>query len=482
MEEEVANPGWIISELLPKAKSEAVLVLGAGITGKAIAKKFLAAGASVVLLDEREIAESVKRDFPGAEFIDSFMPSAESSKRLFEKEFAFAVASPGISPRGQLVSAVSGAGISILSELDLAFSFIGYPQITVTGTNGKTTTVNLIHQMLLCEFPEAKMVGNVGTPCIGLIDPQQLKKVIAGEELELEPRVLVAELSSYQLEWLQFSWQYVGSRQVSICLNLTSDHLERHGSMEAYAQAKGKMFVMQRAEDVAVLSVNDPGADMLAQYVVSENLLPIGKGELNPGCSFDLSTNTISIKTSKNKENYSLDSYSLLGAHNKLNLCAAVAAARVIGVSFEAIQMTIDKVKPVRHRLEIVSIKDNVTFINDSKATNVSSTIAALSGVGEKFESRQIILLLGGRAKEGGFEELKRVTKSLKKVICFGEARDAIAKVIKGKKVETLSEALLEAKKITTPGDLILFSPGCASFDAYKNFEERGEHFCELVN
>ncbi len=483
-----------IRTLLKRGRGKNILVVGAGVTGRAVAQLLTLAGYLVTVIDERETSQSTREEFRllRVELVEGFNKEEEW---LEKKEFSFAILSPGIALESKLCEMIGKARIPRVSEIDLGVAFLGMPEIAVTGTNGKTTTVHLIHQMLTASNLSAKLVGNVGFPFVSLIEPQQL---IAEESLQegkvLRKELLVAEVSSYQLESaVDFA------PHVAVWLNIDDDHLERHGSMEQYLRMKGRIFSGQTTEnDWSLVYRDDPCAAKIKQFVrgkyFSFGNVYEGCEREQYGCFFVRAEKRILLFLDGKKEEYSLQRWSLLGTHNLVNCCAAIAASRLIGATQEGVQLAIDSFRGLSHRLEVVRVNDGVIYINDSKATNVSATCAALHTVREEFQKAPIVLLLGGQAKAGSLKPLQaELTRGIKAVLLFGGSREYLFQELQSEqgrasqslpfieKFQSLEDAVEKSKELSSSGDVVLLAPACASFDAFKNYAQRGERFCELV-
>ena len=474
------------------ARKGLALVVGAGVTGQAVAELLREAHFSVSVLDERGISAAARKEFDrlDVEVIELFSVSDQDPSEFAGRGFAFAVLSPGVDSDGPLAQFLSRAGIPKMSEVDLGIAFLGMPEVAVTGTNGKTTTVTLIHQMLLEAGREPRLVGNVGKPFVNLVSAEDVRN--RTEQASVPRSVLVAEVSSYQLE---AAYDFVP--RVAVWLNIDEDHLERHGTIDDYLRVKSRIFSGQSADtDWALLWADDRRVEKMRSFVHGRELL-FGAGSEERlraanGCFF--LGEEILFSCEGNRESYSIRNWKLIGLHNKINLTAAVAASRLAGASSKAVQQTIDSFAPLPHRLELVRLKDEVMFINDSKATNVSAARAAIDAVRESHLRSKLVLLLGGKAKTADWNGVhSALDRGVRAVICFGADGDQICKEV-GKslpihleteivleRVTELSEGLLRAEALALPGDIVLLSPGCASFDHYSSYAERGEHFRELV-
>jgi UDP-N-acetylmuramoylalanine--D-glutamate ligase len=349
------------------------------------------------------------------------------------------VKSPGVPAQAPVIAQARALGTPVLGELELAWRLLPNEFIAVTGTNGKTTTVELIgHIHRQAGLPVA-VAGNVGIALSGLVG-------------ELNPRTtVVCEASSFQLEdTICFA------PEAAVLLNLTSDHMNRHGTMQAYTAAKLQIFARQGAGDLAVLPWDLPVLDEVggqARRVYFEDT-PQDVGDIG-----------------------------LRGEHNRQNAMAAAAVCLARGIDPEAVRVGLRTFAGVPHRLEEVAHREGVLYVDDSKATNVASTLVALRA----FPDVPVHLILGGQGKGQDFADLRSaVEQSCRAVYLIGEDAPLIAQALADVDIPvhdcgTLEQALQSARATAAPGDVILLSPGCASFDQYADFEARGERFRELV-
>ncbi|MDD4526737.1 MAG: UDP-N-acetylmuramoyl-L-alanine--D-glutamate ligase [Candidatus Margulisbacteria bacterium] len=354
------------------------------------------------------------------------------------------IISPGLDPKKYTL----GITAPIISEIELAYLLFQYYQnppklITITGTNGKTTTTDLISQLL--NIPSA---GNIGVPLIEFVSNNPLKV----------PKTISLEASSYQLE---MSPNF--KPEIYILMNITEDHLERHGTMKEYARIKLKVLHLLTDKDYFIYN----SKDSFIMSFLSKNQI---KAQL------------IDLQDRESVSQFLKES-PLLGEHNQENLSAAINASLIINQE----SVTVDKIKNIKaypHRLEKVRTINNIEFINDSKATNPDSTIAALNSI----PSEKIILLLGGDKKAVSYQTMFNLIKKKKvRSIAFGGARDFFYEELKDSNLllgntHNLEEAINLAYNKSNSGDIILLSPACASFDMYKNFEERGNDFKQIVS
>jgi UDP-N-acetylmuramoylalanine--D-glutamate ligase len=375
--------------------------------------------------------------------------------------FDLIVLSPGVVPAENLLCTWRERQTPVWSELELAARAFDGRWIGVTGSNGKTTTVHLLTAMLEQAGSQAVMAGNIGTAWSTLLPAA-------------EGTVFVIEVSSFQLEHAVNLHP-----KVAVLLNLFENHLDRHGTLEAYAELKARLFRNQTEDDVAVINANDEWARRIAHGVRSK-VTRFGAGA---DCDFCLEPDRLACRPDGKLELLlPLSEFPLKGRHNALNALAAAAAAYVFGAELNAIRRALRMATPVEHRIEYVTSREGIAYFNDSKSTNVVATLTAL----DSFE-RDVILLFGGRPKRESFASLAgRFGHPIKKLIVFGEAVDKVmSELPAGLPVETapdMAVALALARKAASNGDTILLSPGCTSFDQFHDFEERGRLFKSLVD
>jgi UDP-N-acetylmuramoylalanine--D-glutamate ligase len=369
------------------------------------------------------------------------------------------IPSPGVARENVLLQQASARRIPILSEIELAYRFIRAPVIAITGTNGKSTTTTLVGEMLTTAGKKVFVGGNLGVPFISAVSKEWDWTVL--------------EISSFQLEWVkQFR------PRVAVLLNLSEDHLDRYASFAEYCAAKARIFAAQTSSDIAILNRDDaPVWEMrsrLNSRVLSFGFAEVGEGVFAAG-------DEIIWRDSGAEERFSLANVKLHGIHNLENMMAAVAATKAIGVAHDSIQMVLNRFPGLEHRLEFVRNKDGVAYYNDSKGTNVGAVVKSL----ESF-SAPVILLAGGVDKGGGYAPLERqIEKKVRRLVLFGAAKEMIARALGGLTdtviVEDLPAAVADAAAHSRPGDVVLLSPACSSFDQFKNYAERGRAFKTLV-
>lgn len=378
------------------------------------------------------------------------------------------VASPGIAPSSPLMRSARSIGVEVISEIEFAFRRSRSPWAAITGTNGKTTTTALVAHLLAEAGRAAETVGNVGSPAISVVDD-------AGQAT-----VLVAEVSSFQLA-LTSSFR----PRVSVLLNVTEDHVDWHGSMEAYTSDKGKVFENQGPGDVAVIDVDDLGSAPFADAVaargvevrrVSLHRVPAG------GAGLDGKKLTIDLNGSLTPL-CDGDDLLIKGNHNVSNALAAAAAVSAFGVPAADIAKGLRTFAPIEHRLEPAGVVAGVEYYNDSKATNPDAVIKAVAA----FDDQPLVLLLGGRNKGNDFRALaEAAAPGCRAVVTFGEAGGDIAAAFEGLDAHVVRaggmlEAVRSAAGLAKQGDAVVLSPACASFDEFTSYEHRGRVFKDAV-
>lgn len=388
------------------------------------------------------------------------------TRRLLECDYL--ILSPGVPANLEILHRAAAAGIPVFSEIELAFWVCRGRVLAVTGSNGKTTTTTLLGEMCRASGQPTVVGGNIGTP---------FSKVARRVP---EDGLAVIEVSSFQLERIEQFAPYVG-----ILLNLTPDHLDRYESFDAYCTAKFRLFENQTAEHYAVINADDPVIMGWPDTHQGKRLIFSIDPDKYPGQPPDgvlQRGEMLSARLAgKDIEIIDVNRIRIPGPHNRSNAAAASAAALVCGIGPEVVAAVLERFAGVEHRLEAVEIIGGVRFINDSKGTNVDAVIVALKSVPGK-----INLIAGGRDKEGDFTRLlPAAVGKVQNLILVGEAREKIFEQL-GRHIPvvmaaSMADAVRKAFDLSHPGDAVLLSPGCASFDMYRNFEERGKDFKALV-
>jgi UDP-N-acetylmuramoylalanine--D-glutamate ligase len=432
------------------------LVIGAGKSGVAAANFFAARGEEVLLTDS-----NAEPNLP--------YPLHHAVGRAFGKQDASLldgtstiVLSPGVPRTIPLLQQASVLPIPVIGEIELAYRFIprGSTIVAVTGSNGKSTTTALIGEILKVDGRQPIVAGNIGQPLIAALDTER-------------PRTYVLELSSFQLESVD-----AFRADVALLLNITPDHMDRYATFDAYAAAKYRIFRNQRPHDVAIVNASarrGAARDAKARSWRFSAATTIEEGAFLDGGDLVLSLDGQERRIPRT-------SLKLEGTANVENALAAWLAARAIGVDDVSVQIAFGSFAGLPHRMVLVRELDGVRWINDSKGTNVDATLKSL----ESFPSSSVWLILGGKDKAGEFERMRRlVGEKTRAVLTIGAAADRIASAFEGAATivpsNVMQHAVAYARAHAKTGEVVLLSPACASFDQYRNFEHRGEHFEELV-
>jgi UDP-N-acetylmuramoylalanine--D-glutamate ligase len=413
----------------PELAGRRVLVVGLARSGVAAAEALLAQGAQVVGFDRNEVLDAGRLRERGVE-----VHLGREEETLLQG-IDLVVKSPGVPGETLLVSSARARSVPVWSEIELGARLLPNPILGVTGTNGKTTTTELIGAVFRSAGTPVEVVGNVGRPLTALVG-------------SASPEVwVVCELSSFQLEDVETL-----RPRVAVLLNLEPDHLDRHGSFEAYADVKLRIFERQGAEDTAVVPRAFgaiPGAARRVTFAADDDL---PAEPLVPG------------------------------PHNRENAAAATAAARAAGIDDAAIADALRRFEGVPHRIELVRELRGTRYVNDSKATNVAATLRALAS----FPDARLHVILGGRGKHESYAPLGAALKDGDRAYLVGEAAEEIAQALGVAGVPfmhagTLEKAVELAAEAAAPGDVVFLSPACASFDQFRDFEARGDTFRTIV-
>ncbi|MBQ6479418.1 MAG: UDP-N-acetylmuramoyl-L-alanine--D-glutamate ligase [Erysipelotrichaceae bacterium] len=440
-------------------RNKKVLVIGLARSGMAAIRMLHKLGATITL-SERKEPNATEKEFLeeiGVEIVGQDMS-------VFDRDFDLVIKNPGVPPVSPIVKKLEERKIPIITEIELAFQ-VSKPQhyIAITGTNGKTTTTTLVYELLKKAFRDkAHVGGNIGTPLCELVLEHGL--------MEEEGHYISLEISNHQLVDID-----VFRPEIAVIINLTPDHLETMGSLDAYYKSKTEVYRNMRDNDVFLYNADD---EILKEYT---NKYPIHCQVRTfslekDNCYACLSDGNIRIN---GEDVLPVDRISLVGKHNIQNVMIAVTVAKLLGISNKDIIETISAFKGVEHRIEFVRERNGVKYYNDSKGTNTDATITAL----DSFE-KGVILLVGGYEKGLDMTEMRKHLGCVKQIIGFGTAGRRIAcdlwrdPII----VTTLNEAVAEAEKLAVKGDIVLLSPTTSSFDQYSGYEERGRHFKEIVN
>ncbi|MGD0891199.1 MAG: UDP-N-acetylmuramoyl-L-alanine--D-glutamate ligase [Terracidiphilus sp.] len=444
-------------------KGKKVLVVGLGKSGLAAALFLRRRGAQVTVSDVRS-AEALAKDIP-ALLEEGIMVEAGGHGLLTFRRQDLIVVSPGVPLNTPELAQVISFGLPVIGELELAARFLKGKILAITGSNGKTTTTALVGEILAKAGLPTLVGGNIGVPVVALIDQST------------DDSWSVLEVSSFQLEsTVEFH------PKIAVILNITPDHLDRHGSFENYARAKERIFAAQDEHDYVVLNADNARAAEAASRSTARVYLFSMEHSVEQGAWLD--DGFVVYRAGKDEpveKVVPLTGIPLKGAHNVENVLAAVCASRLAGASADSIREAVEAFQAVEHRLEFVATVNGVDFYNDSKATNVDATIKAVAS----FQSG-IHLILGGKDKGSDYTQLAQLLRSrVRAIYTIGSAAAKIESQLRGTvsilSCETLDNAVSAAASAAHPGDVVLLAPACSSFDQFESYEHRGRVFKELV-
>ena len=444
-------------------KGKKVLVVGLGKSGLAAALFLRHQGAQVTVSDIRS-AESLAKEIP-ALLDEGIMVEAGGHGLLTFRRQDVIVVSPGVPlDTAELVQA-RNVGRPIIGELELAARFLKGKILAITGSNGKTTTTALAGEILKAAGYRTLVAGNIGVPVVGLI------------EESTEDTWSVLEVSSFQLESTE---QFHPA--IAVILNITPDHLDRHGTFENYAMAKERIFARQDENDSLVLNADDERTEAAAVRSRAPVYWFSAKHSVSPGAFQERGWVVYrAVHQGAVERVMPVNKIPLKGQHNVENVLAAVCAARLAKVPAETIASAVEKFQAVEHRLEFVAAINGVEYYNDSKATNVDATAKAIAAFGGG-----IHLIMGGKDKGAPYAPLERLLRErVRAVYTIGAAAGRIESELRGvvpiESCETLANAVKAAAAAARPGEVVLLAPACSSFDQFENYEERGRIFKQLV-
>ncbi len=437
-----------------------IVVIGMGKTGIATARFLGKQGAKVIVTDEQPVDQWGKEFEQIAK--EKWLEIGGYNIRILTGA-CIVVPSPGVPPHNALLVEALKKNIPVMSEIEIAYRFLKVPVVAITGTNGKTTTTNLLGEIFQQSGKKTFVGGNIGNPLIEYVEGSQQEDFV------------VAEISSFQLQWIEKFQPFI-----SVMLNITCDHINYHGSFADYRRIKTRIFANQTKNEFAILNAADPALEEMDRIINAQVMKFSSKRVLQKGICIK-KNNMVFRMPGVTEEQYPLGIINIPGLHNVENVMAAIMAARLCGCSQDDIIKAVGAFRGLPHRIEFAGEKHSVKFYDDSKGTNVGSVLRAL----ETFD-KPVILLLGGRDKDGNFESLRPLLQTkTKKVFLFGEARDRIASLIGEDKPvmknAKLKDAVENAYKDAQPGDVVLLSPGCASFDEFADYKERGDYFKDVV-
>ena len=451
-------------------EGQKVLVFGSGISGEAASRLLLQKGAEVVLYDGNDSLDADK--ILGEITWEEGQKARVVLGRLSEQQedemldgLSLVVMSPGVPTDLPVVEKMRAKGIPVWGEIELAYVFGKGQVLAITGTNGKTTTTALLGEIMKNCKESVFVVGNIGTP---------YTEVALRTE---EESVVVAEVSSFQLETI-----HTFRPKVSAILNITPDHLNRHHTMEAYIGAKEDIARNQTEEDFCVLNYEDDVLRAFGEKTGAEVLYFSSAHKLEKGVYLD--GTKIICDIDRPIEICDVSELKILGTHNHENVMAAVAMAYAFGVPVEIIRSTLREFQGVEHRIEFVAEKNGVAYYNDSKGTNPDAAIKGIRAM-----NRPTVLIGGGYDKDSDYDEwIEAFDGKVKKLVLLGATREKIAETAERHGfrdivlADSFEEAFAQCVEAAQPGDAVLLSPACASWGMFKNYEERGDKFKELVN
>lgn len=447
-----------------EVKNKRVLVVGLGKSGIASAQFLATRGARVTVSETRSQSE-LKNEIPALLERGIAIETGGHGERTFRDQDLIVV-SPGVPAEVPQLARARQQGIPVIGEIELAARFLKGKIAAITGSNGKTTTTTLCGEVIASSSQRTLVGGNIGTPVILLVDDST------------DDTVNVIEISSFQLETIETFRPHI-----AVVLNITPDHLDRHGSLEAYTAAKARIFENQNSSDYSVLNLDDPGSAALRSRTKGQLCWFSRKQELK-GDSIGafLRGNEIYWRDDKlDQIVMPVSEIPLKGSHNVENVLAAIAVGRLCGCDIQSIRDAVRRFKAVEHRLQHIATIRGVEYYNDSKATNVDATIKAI----ESF-SGNIHLILGGKDKNSDYTQMNNLLRArVKRVYTIGSAaekiRSHVQPAVEVMACVTLQTAVERAHDAAKSGDVVLLAPACSSFDQFENYEHRGRTFRALV-
>jgi UDP-N-acetylmuramoylalanine--D-glutamate ligase len=431
----------------------AVIVVGMGVTGEAVARWLLDNGEAVVAVEDRPTYTARARaDAIGVHLVEA--PGAEDLDRLV-RGATMVVPSPGVAVSHPVFGLAESAGVAVVSEVELAAERTAVPIVAITGTNGKTTVTTLVTSMLQCSGVSAVAAGNIGRPLI--------------EAASTDAAVLVVEVSSFQL---QFTHRFRPA--VAVWLNLSEDHLDWHPTMAHYAAAKARVWANQGSGDVAIVNADDPAV------LAASTSVPAGVRVVTFGTTGDWQVRDDRLVGPDGQAIARVAELPRRLPHDLANALAAAAAADAAGASLDGTRQALLSFRGLPHRVELIGEAGGVRFYDDSKATTPASVLAALAGLDS------VVLIAGGRNKSLDLSTLAEGAAHIRAVVAIGEAAAEVGAAFAGTRPVTVAasmeDAVAAARRLAQPGDAVLLSPGCASFDMYPNYGARGDHFTAVVH
>jgi UDP-N-acetylmuramoylalanine--D-glutamate ligase len=439
-----------------------LVILGAGESGVGTALLAKQKGYEVFVSDGGAIKANFQKELEEASI--DFESGTHNVERILAADEV--MKSPGIPEKNEMVKAIRAKGIPVISEIEFGYRYKDNSKIAaITGSNGKTTTTTLLYHICKLVNEDVAMVGNIGYSF--------------ARQIAQAPKALyIIEVSSFQLDDIQFF-----KPEIAILLNITEDHLDRYDhQFDNYIKSKFRIIENQTAEDYFIYCIDDETiVKHLELLTINTNPLPFSmKQEVKKGGY--IKNDQMMLKIQEERVTMSIYDFALKGKHNAYNTMAASIAATTLGIRKEKIREAVSNFHSLEHRMEFVATVRGVDFINDSKATNVNSTWYALESM-----QKNTVLILGGVDKGNDYELIADLVKEkVKAIVCMGTDNKKIIEFFKDKvstivEVDTAKKAVNASFKLAEKGDLVLMSPACASFDLFKNYEDRGRQFKESV-
>jgi UDP-N-acetylmuramoylalanine--D-glutamate ligase len=439
-----------------QANDKRALVVGLGLSGLSSARYLARHGYVVTIVDSREQP-------PGLGALHAELPGVHVHTGSFEaalfNEPGLLVVSPGISLKEPLIAAARARGIEVVGDVELFARAARSPIVAITGANGKSTVTSLVGEMCREAGLDTVVGGNIGVPVLDLLRSP-------------EPEVYVLELSSFQLE----TTERLNAR-VATVLNISPDHMDRYASLADYAAAKARVY---RGDGIMILNADDP--NVMAMSLPGRSTVRFGAQPPTSDIDYGLVVHGGETWLARGaRQLMPASGVPLPGRHNLLNVLAAMALAEAVHVPLDAMKRAVGRFHGLHHRTELVAERDGVRWIDDSKGTNVGATVAALNGM-----DAPVILIAGGDGKGADFSELRDpVKKCARAVVLIGRDAPLIEKALAGavpvESAKDMPAAVRAAARLAQPGDVVLLSPACASFDMFRNYEHRGQVFAQAV-
>lgn len=436
-----------------------VVVYGLGASGSAAAGFLNRRGVAVLGVDQRRRQDLALEELAETDGVELSL-GQEPSK--LPPDIDAVVVSPGVALDRPLIAEARRRGVPILAEVELAFRFLEGPVVGITGSNGKSTTTAMAGALLNAAGLAAEVCGNIGLPLVSVVDGP-------GD------RIFVVELSSFQLETVS-----TFRPKAAALLNLSPDHLDRHGGLEGYLAAKANLFARQEEDDFAVLNADDPLVRNVGTRARKRFFSRLRRVE--DGCYLD-GDRVVEVDPAEGaRELFKRSDVAPQGEHNLENAMAAALLARAMGATPAGFGAVLANFEGLPHRMEVVALLEGVKWIDDSKGTNVGAVLKSL----ESMPDGRTHLILGGRGKGESFEPLAELaSRKARRIYLIGEAAEELREVLKGRAVledtADLDRTIRRVAAQAVEGDVVLLSPACTSFDQYRNFAVRGEHFQRLV-